>query len=58
VLAEIGHVAKDDQHVSLLFKTHPHPEDRLNHLSEAVADKPMTCRKGKAGWGGITGCDS
>ena len=39
VLAEIGHVAKDDQSVSLLFKTHPLPEERLGKLSEAVGDK-------------------
>jgi beta-barrel assembly-enhancing protease len=39
VLAEIGHVAKTDKSVSLLFKTHPHPEDRLGHLSESVSDK-------------------
>jgi len=39
VLAEIGHTAKGDARVSLLFKTHPLPEDRLNHLSEAVGDR-------------------
>ena len=39
VLAEIGHVAKNDQRVSLLFKTHPQPEDRLSHLGEAVGDR-------------------
>jgi predicted Zn-dependent protease len=36
VLAEIGHVAKGDKRVSLLFKTHPHPEERLGRLAEAV----------------------
>jgi beta-barrel assembly-enhancing protease len=36
VLAEIGHVAKGDPRVSLLFKTHPHPEERLGRLAEAV----------------------
>ncbi len=39
VLAEIGHVAKDDKKVSLLFKTHPLPEDRLSQLSEAVGSR-------------------
>jgi predicted Zn-dependent protease len=39
VLADIGHVAKGDQRVSLLFKTHPHPEERLGRLGEAVGDK-------------------
>ncbi|MEW5770520.1 MAG: M48 family metalloprotease [Pseudomonadota bacterium] len=36
VLAEIGHVAKGDKRVSLLFKTHPHPEERLGRLAESV----------------------
>ncbi len=38
VLADIGHVAKGDKRVSLLFKTHPHPEERLGRLAEAVGD--------------------
>lgn len=38
VLAEIGHVARNDQRVSLLFKTHPHPEERLGRLAEAVGN--------------------
>jgi predicted Zn-dependent protease len=36
VLADIGHVAANDKRVSLLFKTHPHPEERLGRLAEAV----------------------
>lgn len=36
VLADIGHVASNDKRVSLLFKTHPHPEERLGRLAEAV----------------------
>lgn len=51
VLAEIGHVAKDDKRVSLLFKTHPLPEDRLNHLSETVADKLDALPEGQSGSG-------
>ncbi len=39
VLQDMGHVAKDDRSVSLLFKTHPHPDDRLAHLGEAVGDR-------------------
>ena len=39
VLADIGHVAKNDQRVSLLFKTHPHPEERLGRLAEAVGSR-------------------
>ena len=49
VLAEIGHVAKNDKSVSLLFKTHPHPEDRLGHLSEAVGDKLDGLPEGQSG---------
>jgi beta-barrel assembly-enhancing protease len=36
VLQEIGHTGADDSRVSLLFKTHPHPDDRLVHLDEAM----------------------
>ena len=39
VLQDIGHVAKDDSRVSLLFKTHPHPDDRLAQLGEAIGDR-------------------
>ncbi len=39
VLQDIGHVAKDDGRVSLLFKTHPHPDDRLAKLGEAIGDR-------------------
>jgi len=51
VLAEIGHVAKTDQSVSLLFKTHPHPEERLGQLSEAVGDKLEALPEGQSGAG-------
>lgn len=36
VLQEIGHTGSDDSRVSLLFKTHPHPDDRLVHLGDAM----------------------
>jgi predicted Zn-dependent protease len=39
VLQDIGHVTKDDNRVSLLFKTHPHPDDRLAQLGEAIGDR-------------------
>ena len=39
VLQDIGHVAKDDNRVSLLFKTHPHPDDRLAQLGDAIGDR-------------------
>jgi beta-barrel assembly-enhancing protease len=32
-------VAKDDNRVSLLFKTHPLPDDRLSELGEAVGNR-------------------
>jgi predicted Zn-dependent protease len=39
VLQQIGHAAKDDDRVALLFKTHPLPEDRLNRLDSAMGDR-------------------
>jgi predicted Zn-dependent protease len=39
VLQDIGHVAADDSRISLLFKTHPHPDDRLAQLGDAVGDR-------------------
>ncbi len=36
VLREIGHLSEKDDRVALLFKTHPHPDTRLDHLAEAV----------------------
>jgi predicted Zn-dependent protease len=49
VLAEIGHVAKNDRSVSLLFKTHPLPEERLGQLSEAVGDRLEGLPEGQTG---------
>lgn len=39
VLQQIGHFAKDDGAVALLFKTHPHPDDRLEKLGAAMGDR-------------------
>jgi beta-barrel assembly-enhancing protease len=39
VLQDIGHVAKDDNRISLLFKTHPHPDDRLVQLGGAIGNR-------------------
>ena len=39
VLQEIGHVAKDEGQVALLFKTHPHPDDRLDQLGQAMGTR-------------------
>lgn len=49
VLAEIGHVAKSDKSVSLLFKTHPLPEDRLSQLSEATGVRLDGWPEGQSG---------
>lgn len=46
VLQDIVHVSKDDSSVKLLFKTHPHPEDRLVQLGEA-ADARLDGLKGR-----------
>ena len=36
VLQEIGHLSADSGAVALLFKTHPHPDERLARLGEAM----------------------
>ncbi len=46
ILQQIGHFAKDDGNVALLFKTHPHPDDRLSKLGIAMDDRFDTV-KGK-----------
>lgn len=37
VLQDLGHYSKGDSNVSLLFKTHPHPDERLTHLEKTGA---------------------
>lgn len=39
VLQQIGHFAKDEGSVALLFKTHPHPDDRLAQLDGAMGER-------------------
>lgn len=39
VLQDIGAVSKSDSGVALLFKTHPHPDERLSALSEAMGER-------------------
>ena len=39
VLQDIGHTARDDNSVTMLFKTHPHPDERLDKLNVAMSDK-------------------
>ncbi len=39
VLQQMGHAAKDDNRVALLFKTHPLPEERLTALDGAMGSR-------------------
>ena len=39
VLQDLGRGAKDDSSVALLFKTHPHPDERVGHLAEAIGNR-------------------
>jgi predicted Zn-dependent protease len=39
VLQEIGHVSAGDNSVALLFKTHPHPDERLARLGDAIGER-------------------
>lgn len=39
VLQQIGHVGAGDSSVALLFKTHPHPDERLARLGDAADDR-------------------
>lgn len=47
VLQEIGHVGATDSSVSLLFKTHPHPDVRLARLDEAMGDRFIDIEDGQ-----------
>ncbi len=40
VLQEIGHISAGTDSVELLFKTHPHPNDRLEALDLSMGDFP------------------
>jgi predicted Zn-dependent protease len=48
VLQKIGQVSASDSRVAFLFKTHPHPDDRLAKLSEAVGSRFDDLPEGKA----------
>jgi len=39
VLQSIGHIAKDDGSVALLFKTHPAPDARMDKLGAAMGER-------------------
>jgi predicted Zn-dependent protease len=47
VLQIIGQTASDDSSVALLFKTHPHPDDRLLKLGDAMGDRLDSIKNGK-----------
>ena len=46
VLQQLGHVARDEGNVALLFKTHPHPDDRLGKL-DSIMDERFDKVRGK-----------
>jgi predicted Zn-dependent protease len=46
VLQDIGALSKESDSVSLLFKTHPHPDERLAVLGESMGER-MDRLKGK-----------
>jgi predicted Zn-dependent protease len=47
VLQTIGQTNKDESSVALLFKTHPHPDDRLLKLDDAIGNRLDTIKDGK-----------
>ncbi|MFZ3157148.1 MAG: M48 family metalloprotease [Smithella sp.] len=47
VLQTIGQTGKDEGSVALLFKTHPHPDDRLLKLDEAIGNRLDNVKDGK-----------
>ncbi len=47
VLQTIGQTGKDESSVALLFKTHPHPDDRLVKLDDAIGNRLDKIKDGK-----------
>ncbi len=47
VLQTIGQTNKNDNSVALLFKTHPHPDDRLVALGDAIGNRLDSIKDGK-----------
>lgn len=47
VLQTLGQTSKNDGSVALLFKTHPHPDERLAALGDAVDSKLDNIKNGK-----------
>jgi predicted Zn-dependent protease len=48
VLQTISAVGNNESSVALLFKTHPHPDDRLSRLGDAIGDRFDNLSNGKA----------
>ena len=48
VLQEIGHLSAGSSAVGLLFKTHPHPDERLAKLGEAMGSRFDGIKDGKS----------
>lgn len=47
VLQTIGQTGKDENSVALLFKTHPHPDDRLVKLDDSIGNRLDKIKDGK-----------
>lgn len=47
VLQIIGQTGRDESKVALLFKTHPHPDDRLVKLDDAIGNRLDSIKDGK-----------
>lgn len=47
VLQTIGQTGKNESSVALLFKTHPHPDDRLVKLDDAIGNRLDKIKDGK-----------
>ena len=47
VLQTIGQTGKNESSVALLFKTHPHPDDRLLKLDDAIGNRLDNIKNGK-----------
>ncbi len=47
ILQLLGQTGKNDNSVALLFKTHPHPDERLTTLGNSVGSKLDNIKNGK-----------
>ncbi len=51
VLQEISAVSSSDSAVGMLFKTHPHPDERLNRLADAMGERLDSLKPSENGKG-------